>query len=367
MEKLELVCQNFKIAGTLNRISPFGEGLINSSYLVTMKDSPTGYVLQKINHNIFRDVETLQNNIYRITSHIRRKLEEKGEADIDRKVLTLVETLNGKLYYCDSESYWRMTVMIPQSRTFQMVNAENSYYAGKAFGHFQAMLADIPGEPLGESIPDFHNMSNRQESLRKAVKKNLASRLHEVSDLVKELEERAEEMCMAERLHQEGALTKRINHCDTKVNNLLFDQDGKVLCVIDLDTAMPGFVSSDFGDFMRTAGNTGREDDTDLAKVNFNMEIFRAYTRGYLEEAKDFLTPVELEILPFGARLLTYMQTVRFLTDYLNGDTYYKITYPHHNLDRTRAQFKLLESIEENYQDMLQYIRSINLPAPQIR
>jgi Ser/Thr protein kinase RdoA (MazF antagonist) len=302
----------------------------------------------------------LQNNIYRITSHIRKKLEEKGERDIDRKVLTLVETLEDKLYYFDTESYWRMTILIPHSRTFQVVNAKNSYYAGKAFGNFQAMLADIPGEPLGEPIPDFHNMTNRLESLREAVKKNLSGRLSEVSDLVKQLEQRAEEMCLAERLYKEGLLIKRINHCDTKVNNLLFDEDGKVLCVIDLDTAMPGFVSSDFGDFMRTAGNTGREDDTDLTKVTFNMVIFKAYTQGYLEEAKRFLSPMELEILPFGARLLTYMQTVRFLTDYLNGDTYYKITYPLHNLDRTRAQYKLLESIEENYEDMLRYITSFN-------
>jgi len=366
MERIKLACQQFCIAGTINEIKPFGEGLINSSYRVTLKDSPEEYVLQKINHHIFRDVEMLQNNIYRITSHIRRKLEEKGEAEIDRKVLTLVETLDGKLYYYDSESYWRMTVLIPQSRTFQEVNAKNSYYAGKAFGHFQSMLADIPGEPLGETIPNFHNMSNRLESFREAVKRNPAGRLPEVSDLVKQLEERSEEMCLAERLHQQGELPKRINHCDTKVNNLLFDQDGKVLCVIDLDTAMPGFVSSDFGDFMRTAGNTGREDDTDLTKVSFNMEIFRAYTRGYLEEARDFLTPVELEILPFGARLLTYMQTVRFLTDYLNGDTYYKITYPLHNLDRTRAQFKLLESIEEHYRDMVHYIRSFKLSVSQV-
>lgn len=360
MEKLKSICKQFKIAGTLNEIKPFGEGLINSSYRVTLTDSPAEYVLQRINHYIFRDVEMLQNNIYRITSHIRKKLEEKGERDIDRKVLTLVETLEGKLYYFDTESYWRMTILIPHSRTFQVVNAKNAYYAGKAFGHFQAMLADIPGVPLGEPIPDFHNMTNRLESLREAVKKNLSGRLSEVSDLVKQLEQRAEEMCMAERLHQEGLLTKRINHCDTKVNNLLFDEDGKVLCVIDLDTAMPGFVSSDFGDFMRTAGNTGREDDTDLTKVTFNMVIFKAYTQGYLEEAKGFLTPMELEILPFGARLLTYMQTVRFLTDYLNGDTYYKITYPLHNLDRTRAQYKLLESIEENYEDMLRYITSFN-------
>jgi len=152
---------------------------------------------------------------------------------------------------------------------------------------------------------------------------------------------------------------KRINHCDTKVNNMLFDTDGKVLCVIDLDTAMPGFVMSDFGDFMRTAGNTGKEDDQDLANITFNMEIFKSYTKGYLESAKSFLSSIEIELLPFGARLLTYMQLSRFLADYLNGETYYKINSPLHNLQRSKAQFKLLQSIEANYQEMQCFITII--------
>ncbi len=171
-----------------------------------------------------------------------------------------------------------------------------------------------------------------------------------------EIEKRADEMCKAERMHREGILPKRINHCDTKVNNVLFDKNNQVLCVVDLDTVMPGYVLSDFGDFMRTGANTGKEDDTDLSKVSIDMAIFKAYTEGYLEKAKSFLLPVETENLAFGAKLLTYMQTVRFFADYLDGDLYYKIHSPEHNWERTLAQFKLLQSMEENYEAMCRIV-----------
>ncbi len=356
MDDLKLISNHFSITGDVNKITPFGEGLINHSYRIQLKDNTKEYVLQKINHHIFKDVELLQSNIKRITDHIRHKLMEAGASDIDRKTLTVIPTTDGKLYYFDGENYWRMTLLIPDSTTFEAVTPEYAYYAGKAFGQFQSMLADIPGEPLGETIPNFHNMEIRLESFRVAVKSNVAGRLVEVTDLVAEIEKRADEMCQCERLFREGKLPKRINHCDTKVNNMLFDAEGNVLCVIDLDTAMPGFVMSDFGDFMRTAGNTGKEDDQDLDKVNFNMEIFKSYTKGYLESAKNFLTPLEIELLPFGARLLTYMQLTRFLADYLNGDTYYKINSPLHNLQRSKAQFKLLQSIEAHYAEMQSFI-----------
>lgn len=358
MDPLFSLIKNFSLTGEVQDISLFGEGMINSTYRVKLKDQTTEYVLQKINHNIFKDVEMLQNNIKRITDHIRFKLEENGETDIDRKTLTTIPSTDGKLYYFDGESYWRMTILIPESKTYEAVTPEYAYYAGQAFGKFQAMLADIPGEPLGETIPNFHNMEFRLQQFRDAVKANAAKRLDEVQYLVDEVENRAEEMCLCERLYREGKLPKRINHCDTKVNNMLFDNEGRVLCVIDLDTAMPGFVMSDFGDFMRTAGNTGKEDDTNLEQVNFNMEIFKSYTEGYLQSAKNFLTPIEIELLPFGARLLTYMQLSRFLADYLNGDTYYKINNPMHNLERSKAQFKLLQSIEHNYQEMQDFIQT---------
>ena len=359
MDELKTITRNFKIVGVTNNISPLGEGMINSTYLVTMNGTTTEYVLQKINHNIFQDVELLQSNIKRITDHIRQKLIESGETDIERKTLTLIPALDEKLYYFDGNNYWRMTLMIPDSKTYEAVTPEYAFYAGKAFGNFQSMLADLPGKPLGETIPNFHNMEFRLKQFRESVKQNTAGRLEEVADMVIEIEKRANEMCQCQDLYRVGKLPKRINHCDTKVNNMLFDTDGKVLCVIDLDTAMPGFVMSDFGDFMRTAGNTGKEDDQNLDNVTFNMEIFKSYTKGYMESAKSFLTPLEITLLPFGAKLMTYMQLTRFLADYLNGDTYYKINSPLHNLQRSKAQFKLLQSIELNYTNMQTYISSI--------
>ncbi|MGB4415296.1 MAG: aminoglycoside phosphotransferase family protein [Paludibacter sp.] len=357
MNQLYEIVKKFQLIGYVNDIKPFGEGMINTTYRVTLKNEAKEYVLQKINHQIFKNVDMLQNNIKRITEHIRHKLIEAKETDIERKTLTLIHALDDKLYYFDGNSYWRMTLLIPDSYTFEAVTPEYSYSAGKAFGNFQFMLSDLPGEHLGETIPNFHNMEFRLMQFREAVLSDAAGRLSEVSTLVDEVEKRADEMCQCERLYREGKLPKRINHCDTKVNNILFDANGKVLCVIDLDTAMPGFVMLDFGDFMRTAGNTGKEDDINLENVTFNMEIFKAYTKGYLESAKSFLTKIEIELLPFGAKLMTYMQLTRFLADYLNGDTYYKINNPLHNLQRSKAQFKLLQSIEANYEDMRNFIK----------
>lgn len=245
---------------------------------------------------------------------------------------------------------------IPNAKTYETVDAEYSYYAGVAFGNFQAMLADIP-DTLGETIPDFHNMEFRLKQLRDAVAADAVGRVKEVQYYLDEIEKRADEMCKGERLYREGKLPKRVCHCDTKVNNMMFDEEGKVLCVIDLDTVMPNFIFSDFGDFLRSAANTGAEDDKDLNNVNFNMAIFKAFAKGYLESAKVFLLPIEIENLPFAAALFPYMQCVRFLADYINGDTYYKIKYPEHNLVRTKAQFKLLQSAEEYTPEMKEFIK----------
>lgn len=357
MKDLHSIIDRFRIAGTVAGIEPLGNGLINDTYKVrTAETDAPDYVLQRINHAIFRDVDMLQANIAAVTAHIRRKLTEAGETDIDRKVLTFVETSEGKTYRFDGENYWRMMVFIPRAQTFEAVTPEYSRCAGRAFGHFQAMLADL-NDTLGETIPDFHNMEFRLRQLREAVAADAAGRVNEVRYFLDEIERRADEMCKAERLYREGKLPKRVCHCDTKVNNMLFDENGKVLCVIDLDTVMPSFIFSDYGDFLRNGANTGDEDDKNLDRVGFDMEIFKAFTEGYLEGARPFLTPVEIENLPYAAALFPYMQCVRFLGDYINGDTYYKIKYPEHNLVRTKAQFKLLQSVEEHTPEMEAFIR----------
>lgn len=352
-EELLNILDQFTLAEKVASAEPFGNGHINDTLKVTNEKGEIKYVLQRINHLIFTNVDMLQSNINTVTTHIREKLEAKGENDIDRKVLTFLPTKDGKPYYFDGDSYWRVCLFIPNSKSYEEVTPELSYEAGKAFGDFQSMLSDLPEGSLGETIPNFHNMEFRLQQFHDAVKANAAGRLEEVKDLIEEVEKRAEAMCIQERLYREGKLQKRTNHCDTKVNNMMFDADtDKVLCVIDLDTVMPGFVLSDIGDFIRTGANTGAEDDENLDNVNVNMDIFKAYTRGYMETAKAFLSPLEISLLPYGGRLLTYMQTVRFLTDYINGDTYYKIHSPKHNLIRTKAQFKLLQSLEEHAEEM---------------
>lgn len=351
-EQLIAILKQFAIDEDVVSAVPFGNGHINDTLKVTNSKGEIKYILQRINHHIFTNVDMLQNNIFTVTSHIREKLVARGEQDVDRKVLTFIPAKDGKLYHFDGDSYWRVCLFIPRSKSFEEVTPQLSYEAGKAFGDFQTMLSDLPADALGETIPNFHNMEFRLKQFRDAVEANAAGRLEEVKDLVAEIEKRAKDMCIQEELYREGKLKKRTNHCDTKVNNIMFDEEGKVLCVIDLDTVMPGFVLSDIGDFIRTGANTGAEDDENLDNVEVNLEIFEAYTRGYMETAKAFLTPQEIKLLPYGGRLLTYMQTVRFLTDYINGDTYYKIHSPKHNLIRTKAQFKLLLSLEAHTPEM---------------
>ena len=353
---LQNIVSQFAIEGTVNEVKPLGNGLINTTYKVTT--TGPAYVLQHVNNAIFPDVDMLMNNIVAVTTHIRGKLEAAGTADINRKVLNFIPTKEGKYNYYDGEKYWRVMAFIPETESMTAVTPETSYIVGETFGNFQAMLADIPAQ-LGETIKDFHNMEFRLWQLREAVKENKAGRLAEVQWLVDELEKRANEMCKGEQLHREGILPKRICHCDTKVDNILFDKDGNVLCVIDLDTVMPNFVFSDFGDYLRSAANTGKEDDKDLDNVNFNMEIFKSFTKGYLKSAASFITPLEVENLPYAAALFPYMQTVRFLADYINGDTYYKTQYADHNLVRSKAQFKLLQSVEAHQAEMQALIQTL--------
>lgn len=359
MKDLREIAEKFDFEEVVKEVKPFGNGLINDSYFVkTVGGGTPDYLLQRVNHNVFRDVDLLQDNIEAVTAHVRRKLIEKGETDVDRKVLRFIPARDGKKYYFDGENYWRLMVFIPRSVSREAVDPESSRIVGRVFGDFQKTLSDIP-DKLDETIPDFHNMEFRLRQFEEAVGADSAGRVGGVRDLIDELVSRSHEMCKAERMHREGKLPKRVSHCDTKVNNILFDEDGSVLCVIDLDTVMPSFVFSDYGDFLRSAANTGDEDDRDPDNVEFDMDIFRAFTEGYLESAKSFLTPAEIENLPYGAALFPYMQAVRFLTDYINGDTYYRVQYPEHNLVRARAQFKLLQSIEGKMPEMKEFIEGL--------
>ncbi len=359
MNDLLSITAHFRLPGEVREIVPLGSGLINDTYKVVTKSGQPDFVLQRINHHVFQNVDLLQRNIEAVTAHIRQRLEERGENDLDRKTLHFWPAEDGKTYWTDGTTYWRVMTFIPNAVTREAVNPENARLVGLAFGDFEAMLADIT-DRLGETIPDFHNMEFRLKQLREAVADNKAGRVKEVSYYLDEIERRAEEMCKAERLYREGKLPKRVCHCDTKVNNMMFDEaTDQVLCVIDLDTVMPSFIFSDYGDFLRSAANTGAEDDRNPDNVNFNMDIFRAFTAGYIEAARGFLLPIEIENLPYAAALFPYMQCVRFLADYLNGDTYYKIQYPEHNLVRTKAQFKLLQSVEEHTPEMHAYIKSL--------
>ena len=373
---LKNIVSKFAITGTVERIKPLGEGLINDTYkVITAEATEPDYVLQRVNHHVFPDVDMVMRNIEAVTTHIRKKLEAAGEEDIERKVLRFIPLTSpnpshggeqtSPLYLKVSPSiegqgedaYWRLMVFIPNAITKQTVDPESSRDAGRAFGRFQAMLADIPVQ-LGETIKDFHNMEFRLQQLREVVSKDPVGRVSEpkVQRLLLEIDARAYEMTKAERMGREGILPKRVCHCDTKVNNMMFNDKNEVLCVIDLDTVMPNFIFSDYGDFLRTAANYVAEDNADMSAVGFRMDIFKAFTEGYLQSARSFLLPVEIENLPYATALFPYMQCVRFLWDYLSGDKYWKCQYADHNFVRANNQFHLLKSIEKHYPEMEAFI-----------
>ena len=354
MDALFNIAGHFVDMNSIDAIAPLGNGLINDTYKIMVKgeDQPK-YVLQRINNAVFTDVDMLQSNIEAVTDHIRQKYERQGVIDVDRRVLHFLKADTGKTYVFEDGKYWRVMDFIADSYTYEAVTPGYAYYAGRSFGDFESLLTDLEA-PIGEIIPDFHTIEFRLKQLDDAVAKDPVGMMREVEvqKLVYRIRAVADDMCLGERLYREGKLPKRICHCDTKVNNMLFDKDGNVLCVIDLDTVMPSFVFSDFGDFLRSAANTGAEDDPDLDHIHFNMEIFEAFAKGYLEGTKSFLLPIEKEHLPYAATLFPYMQAVRFLTDYINGNTYYKIKYPIHNLVRTRAQWKLYEEAMAKKEEM---------------
>lgn len=354
------IVSQFKIEGKIKDILPIGNGLINETLRVsTIAADTPDYILQRINNNVFPDVNLLQHNIEAVTRHIRNKLKELGEEDVNRKCLHFIESVAGKTYYQDANgNYWRMGIFIPDSFTKEEVSPENAFCCGETFGDFEKMLLDLD-EPLGEVIPNFHNMEFRLRQLNDAVVADKMGRVASVRDILSEIERNADEMCLAEKLYRDKVLPKRICHCDTKVNNMLFDSDGKVLCVIDLDTVMPSFIFSDYGDFLRTGANYVAEDSDDYQAVGLKEDIFCAFTEGYLSTAGSFLTAIEISHLPYAVALFPFMQCVRFLTDYINGDVYFKTKYAEHNYVRSRNQLLLYHDVRRHDQMMNEFIKKI--------
>jgi len=338
----------FKAEGKLVSARPFGSGHINDTYRVAT-DTGHNYLLQKINHFVFRDVAGLMDNTVHVIDHLKAKLANIPGASPDKEVLTLIPANNGMYFVKDVDGgYWRVFVFLNKTKSYdQVLTEKQAFEGGKAFGRFQALLSDLDPMLLIDTIPDFHNIESRLEQLDKAVSADSAHRFNKVLPELEFIDERREQAMAVLQAGRQGLIPERIIHYDTKFNNVLLDERDHAQCVIDLDTTMPGYVAYDFGDAIRTIINNAAEDEAELKHINLNIPLFTAYTRGYLQQATGFLTENEVNSLIDGVLLLPYMQGVRFLTDYLNGDTYYKIHSPWHNLQRTKAQLQLLRKLEE--------------------
>lgn len=339
----------FALEGEVCEATRFGSGHINDTFRVaTNSTSAVSYLLQRINHHIFTDVDGLMHNTKLVIDHLKGKLLIDGPEAAEKGTLTLIPTHTGKSYYKDEDGdYWRMFVLLENTKSYDIVETTKQAFAGgTAFGKFQKQLADLDARKLVEVLPNFHNIEFRMNNLKTAIAADAAGRVVEVQGLLDFIFERESKMRTILEMAQKKELPLRITHNDTKFNNVLLDQDDHVQCVIDLDTVMPGYVAYDFGDAIRTIINKAAEDEEDQEKITLNIPLFQAYTEGYLSEARDFLTEKEVESLIHGVFLLPFMQAVRFLTDYIDGDTYYKTHYPNHNLVRTHAQLKLVRELE---------------------
>ncbi|QNL48525.1 aminoglycoside phosphotransferase family protein [Olivibacter sp. SDN3] len=341
----------FAIEGSPVSITPFGSGHINDTYKI-LTDSPDGpnYMLQRINNNVFKNVDHLMENIDKVCNHIKNKLKSEGVSALEDHVLTPIPTKNGALYHKDEQdNYWRIFVLIEGTKTYDIVETtQQAKEGGRAFGKFQAMLADLNPLDIHEVIPSFLHIGSRLRHFKQAIEQDAAGRVNELKEETTFILERENKMNTVLGMAAKSQIPLRITHNDTKFNNVLLNRDDRAQCVIDLDTVMPGYVAYDFGDAIRTIINTAAEDEADTRKVLLNIPLFEAYTKGYLESAHHFLYPMEVTSLVDGVLLLPYMQMVRFLTDYLSGDTYYKINHPKHNLQRTKAQMKLVQEIEKH-------------------
>jgi hypothetical protein len=359
---LKKIGSNFLIYGDFVSGIPFGPGHINSTFAVTYNQRGTQvrYILQRINKKVFKDVPALMSNIYRVTNHLREKLRALDYQDISRRVLTLILTKGGKTYHVDDkDNFWRSYFFIEKARAYNIIrNEQHAFQAARMLGQFHRYLEDLPPPKLHEIIPDFHNTPARFAALEEAISRDTANRA----------EKAKKEIAFAFRfkpivrrlidLYDQEKIPERVTHNDTKLNNFMLDEESGVgLCIIDLDTVMPGLSLYDFGDMVRSATNSGAEDERDLSKVSFRMPIFESLVKGYLEEAKEFLSHFELDNLAFSGQLITFEIGIRFLADFLDGDVYFKVNREEHNLDRCRTQFKLVDEMEKLKEKMKAVVR----------
>ena len=347
------IASQFRIRGEIYSVTPFGNGHINDTYRV-VTDKGDEYLLQKINHFVFKDVPGLMNNLVIVTRHLKEKMKAIPFSNPEKEVSTLIENKEGGYFIKDTTGgYWRVFLFLKETKSYdQVFTKQQAFEGGKAFGRFQALLADLDKNLLVDTIPNFHNIEYRLTNLDKAIELNAANRLKKVSPEIDFINGRREQMCLILKQGREGILPQRIIHNDTKFNNVLLDENDKAQCVIDLDTVMPGYVAYDFGDAIRTIINTAAEDEPDINLVQLNIPLFSAYAKGYMEQTVNFLTEAEISSLIDGVLLIPYMQVVRFLTDYLDGDAYYKVHFPEHNLQRTLAQLQLVKKLEEARNDL---------------
>ena len=350
------ILSHFKVSGDYVSFAPIGCGHINDTLCVTLRDhgDDKRYILQRINTHVFTKPDQLMKNIANVTAYLSRVLRESG-LDPERGTLTVFRTKDGALYHrTDAGECWRVYNCIEGTYTLQTIRDPQDFRAsGEAFGQFQKLLAEYPSDTLYETIPNFHDTASRFSAFKKAVESDTAGRAHTVQSEIAFVQGREDKTHVLVDLLRRGELPLRVTHNDTKLNNILFDNETKRgICVVDLDTVMPGLSLYDFGDSIRFGASTAAEDEPDLDKVRFSIELYSAYTRGYLSAAGDSLTKKEIEYLPFSAMLMTLECGMRFLTDYLEGDVYFRVAYPQHNLVRCRTQFALVAQMENQMPQM---------------
>ena len=351
--KREEALAQYAHIGVIESCEPYGNGHINDTFLL-VTGAGKRYIFQRINQVVFPHPDQVMENILGVTEHIRAKVAKNG-GDVDRCTLQVIPTDFGKAFYRDSiGSWWRMYAFVEHTVSKDRVeNIKEFADCAEAFGRFQGLLSDFDASCLYEAIVNFHNTPVRYENLMRAIEKDPAGRVAEVQAEIAFVKERAEFVKTLEKAREAGELPLRVTHNDTKLNNILFDAEtAEPVCVIDLDTVMPGYSVNDFGDSIRFGANTAAEDETDLSKVSLDLELYHAYADGFLKGCDGKLTPKEVELLPIGARMMTLECGMRFLTDYIEGDTYFRIARPSHNLDRCRCQFALVADMEKKEEQM---------------